>query len=245
MSNVLLERQARLVEHLTSGAGIFGAARGIANEPALAGLDLGLLHLEARFSHHKRMQKITWVLGETINLLGDRRAAIVRDFADACPPMGISWLENARQFHDFLIEGWRREDPDPPHLPDVAAYELAYGIVRAGETPAPKISDDEPAALPGAIRRHPGAILLRCAYDIRPIVEGRASKAAPERCDTLIALTLLPGTEIPWVSQPSHDLFELLEMLDDFIDPESFEDTPEVARLVSTLAAEGLIEVHR
>lgn len=244
MSNSLLERQTRLVEHLTSGAGIFGAARGIANEPALCGLDLGMLHLEARFSHQKRMQKIAWVLGETINLLGDRRDAIVRNFANACPPTGISWLENARQFHDFLVEGWRREPADPPYLPDVAAYELAYGIVRAGETAAAKISADEIAASAGAIRRHPGAVLLRCAYDIRPILEGRAGRDAPARRDTLLAVTLLPGTEAPQVSQLPRDLFEVLEMLDDFIDPASFEDAPEVTGLVSTLAAEGLIEVH-
>src|SRR5260221_1731202 len=102
MPDRLLDRQARLLEHLTSSVGIFGAARGISNDRALHGLDLGLLHLEARFSHEKRLQKIEWVLTRTLDLLGSRRAAVNRDFVDACPPEGISWLANARQFHSCL-----------------------------------------------------------------------------------------------------------------------------------------------
>ena len=111
MADRLLERQTRLVEHLTSSAGIFGAVRGISNDPALHGLDLALLHLEARFSHEKRMQKIEWVLTRTLALLGRQRDPIIRAFAAACPPTSISWLENARQLHDFLKARWRCEAP--------------------------------------------------------------------------------------------------------------------------------------
>src|SRR5215471_1339075 len=157
MAHRLLQRQARLVEHLTSSAGIFAAVRGISNDPMLYGLDLGLLHLEARFSHEKRMQKIEWVLTQTLELLGRKRDAVLRDFADACPPTSISWLENARQFHDFLKARWRCETPVPAHLPDIAAYEIACASVRAGERRSPNRMEEPPS---GALRRHPAAILL-------------------------------------------------------------------------------------
>jgi hypothetical protein len=240
MPQRLLDRQIRLLEHLTSRACIFGAARGVSNDPTLLGLDLGLLHLEARFSHEKRMQKIEWVLTRTLELLGNKRAVVTQEFIDACPPAGISWLENARQFHGFLKTRWRSQAAEPPYLPDVAAYELAYATVRAGEMQAPIRCDD--VALPGAIRRYPGAVLLRCAYDIRPILEG--NDGAPERRMNL-AVTMQPGTDVPQVSELSCDLLEVLEMLDAFVDPAMFQDMPEVEELIQNLAASGLIEVRR
>ena len=240
MPQRLLDRQIRLLEHLTSRAGIFGAARGISNDPALLGLDLGLLHLEARFSHEKSMQKIEWVLTRTLELLGNKRAVVTQEFIDACPPTGISWLENARQFHGFLKTRWRSQAPEPPYLPDVAAYELAYATVRAGEMQAPNRCDD--VAVPGAIRRCPGTVLLRCAYDIRPILEG--NDRAPERRMIRLAVTMQPDTDVPQVSELSRDLLEILEMLDAFVDPAMFQDMPEVEGLIQNLAARGLIEVH-
>jgi hypothetical protein len=240
MPNPLLDRQTRLVEHLTSGAGIFGAARGIANDPALEGLDLGLLHLEARFSFEKRMQKIEWVLTRTLELLGSKRAAMTREFVDACPPTGISWLENARQFHDFLKARWRCEAPEPPYLPDIAAYELAYATVRAGETHLPIRSED--AAPRGSIRRWPGAMLLRSAYDIRPILEG--NDTVPAHRMIRLAVTMRPGTDAPEVSELSAELFEILEMLEDFVDPATLQEAAEGETLIEKLAARGLIEVH-
>lgn len=241
MTDRLLERQARLVEHLTSSAGIFGACRGISNDPALHGLDLALLHLEARFSHEKRMQKIEWVLTRTLALLGRKRDTIIRAFADACPPTSISWLENARQLHDFLKTRWRCEAPVPAHLPDIAAYEIAYATVRAGERRSPNRMEEP---LCGALRRHPGAVLLRCGHDIRPLLEGGIGDIAPAQRETRLAVTMLPGTDEPQVSELSRDLFELIEMLDHFVDPTIFQDTPHVEILIQNLAAAGLIEVH-
>jgi hypothetical protein len=237
-----LARQARLLEHLTSSAGIFGAARGISNDPVLHGLDLGLLHLEARFSHEKRMQKIEWVLTETFALLGASRAAIVREFVEACPPTGITWLENARQFHDFLKARWRRENPDPPYLPDVAAYEMASARVRAGERRVPPPAESH--AAPGAIRLHPRAVMLRCAYDIRPILEQRDGDGAPQQRETLLAITWPPDADEPWVMELSPELFQFLEMLDDYADPVLFAAVADVADLVADLSARGLIEVQ-
>jgi hypothetical protein len=241
MPNRLLDRQVRLLEHLTSGDAIFGAVRGASTDRARLGIRGDLLHLEARFSHEKRMQKIEWVLTRTLDLLGSDRALIISDFVEACPPVGISWLENARQFHDFLVARWLRETPEPPYLPDVASYELAYATVRAGRS-------DETGALeapPGAVRRHPNAVLLRCAYDIRPILEGRADDADPGRHETRLAVAMLPGTDDPLVSELSSDLFEFLEMLDQFADPAIFQDAPGLDRLIADLAARGLVEVRR
>lgn len=241
MAEQLLHRQARLVEHLTSSAGIFGAMRGISNDPALHGLDLALLHLEARLSHEKRMQKVEWVLGRTLELLGGRCEALIREFVDACPSEGIGWLENARQFHDFLVAQWRHHTPEPPHLPDLAAYEIAYATVRAGKSRGPVQGEE---LLAGAIRRYPAAVLLRCAHDIRPLLEGRAGADAPTRRETRLAVTILPGTDEPQVSELSCDLFELLEMLDHFVDPAIFQDAPNVEMLIQNLTVGGLIEVH-
>ncbi len=246
MPGRLLDRQVELIEYLTSGAGIFATGRGTSADHAGLGIHGGLLHLEARFSHDKRMAKIAWVLTTTLGLLGSRRAPIIRDFVEACPSASISRLENARQFHDFLTARWRREPPEPPYLPEVASYELAYATVRAGETGMGR--DREAAAVQaqaGAIRRHPSVVLLRCAYDIRPILEGRAHDAGAERRETLLAVAMLPGTDNPLVSDLNCDLFELLEMLDQFADPAIFEDAPELDKLIGELATRGLIEVHR
>jgi hypothetical protein len=240
MPERLLNRQVRLLDHLTSGDAIFGADCKASADPARLGIDGNLLHLEARFSHEKRMEKIEWVLTTTFDLLGSSRTLIVRDFVEACPPVGISWLENARQFHQFLYARWQREIPAPPYLPDVASYELAYATVRAGQSHQ-TAALDAPA---GAVRRHPNAVLLRCAYDIRPILEG-AADAAPDRRETLIAVAMLPCTDEPLVSELSSDLFAFLEMLDEFADPAIFEDAPGLATLIADLAARGLLEVRR
>jgi hypothetical protein len=248
MSDRLLDRQVRLLEHLTSGAAIFGAVRGASTHGALQGIHGGLLHLEARFSHEKRMQKIEWVLTRTFDLLGSNRAPIINDFVEACPPVSISWLENARQFHDFLSARWLGEAPEPPYLPDVASYELAYAMVRSGESGvrnATAALECAPEAPPGAFRRYPNVVLLRCDYDIQPILEGRADDAALERRETLLAVAMLPGTDDPLVSELSSDLFELLEMLDQFADPAIFAETPGLDTLIADLAVHGLVEVRR
>jgi hypothetical protein len=238
MPEPLLDRQVRLLAHLTSGNAIFGVN---AAECAPPGIHRGLLHLEARLSHEKRIQKIEWVLTRTLDLLGSSRAQIIRDFVEACPPTSIGWLANARQFHEFLSARWRHEAPEPPYLPDIASYELAYATVRAGRG-----DDAEPSDAPvGAVRRRPDAVLLRCAYDIRPILEGRGAEVGPAQRDTRLAVAMPPGTDEPLVSELSADLFELLEMIDEFVDPAVFEDSSGLHKLITDLAARGLVEVRR
>ena len=69
MTNRLLDRQLSLVEYLTSRTAIFGDDERSSSPVAPAGLDLGLLVVEARFGYAKRMEKITAVLPKTFELL--------------------------------------------------------------------------------------------------------------------------------------------------------------------------------
>jgi hypothetical protein len=110
----LLERQVSLVEHLTGGAAIFDG--GEDSTVDLEGFDGALLHVEARLSYAKRLEKITAVLPKTFELLGSRVFAVVRAFVDSCPPTTLSRLENACQFHRFLMSRWKREPPDPHYI---------------------------------------------------------------------------------------------------------------------------------
>jgi hypothetical protein len=244
MAGRLLHRQNSLLEYLTSGAAIFGGPGDRSLDRAPFGIDLGLLHLEARYSHEKRLAKIKWVLPRTFDLLGIHQAGIVREFVDTCPPVSIGRLENARQFHDFLLAHWRAEPPEPAYLPDLASFELAHSAVSGDgmrEDEALKKAFDAPR---GAVRRHPGVVLLRCAHDIRPILEAGACETAALRCDTRFAIAMPPGAADPIVCALSHELFALLELLDDFADPDIFQDTPGAHELVTNLAASGILEVR-
>ena len=113
MAKRLLDRQISLLDYLTSGAAIFGDKRRAPLDPALQGLDVGLLRLEARFSYEKRMEKIVAVFRHTFELLASEQSAIVREFVRTCPPADIGHLTNAREFHDFLSARWRRRRPKP------------------------------------------------------------------------------------------------------------------------------------
>jgi hypothetical protein len=53
------------------------------------------------------------------------------------------------------------------------------------------------------------------------------------------------GTESPVVHALSRELFTLVELLDDFADPEIFKDFPEGDSIFENLAKDGLIEVRR
>ena len=70
MTERLLDRQTELLKYLTSGAAIFETETDTSTRGANFGMDSRLLHLEARFSHEKRMAKIGWALSRTLDLLG-------------------------------------------------------------------------------------------------------------------------------------------------------------------------------
>jgi hypothetical protein len=238
MNRLRLERQAGLLEYLTGGGAIFGEG-----DLSLSrfGIDRGLLHLEAKFSHQKRMDKIKSVLPRTFDHMGSRQEAAVRDFAVACPPSEIGWLENARQFHNFLLTRWQKEAPEPSYLPDLAAFEIAY----AGAQKIPSERTQAAPAIPaGAIRRHPAAVLLRTDYDIRPILEQETAPAVLQHSQVYLALTMPEHSAVPVVHTLLPELFALLDLLDDFAPREVFDELPNADATIEGLAASGLVETQ-
>jgi hypothetical protein len=244
MTKRLLDRQASLLDYLTSGNAIFGGVDHACRTSDLEGIDGRLLHLEARFSHEKRMEKVLAVFPKTFDILGDRAPAVIREFAEACPPTDISRLVNALQFHDFLSTLAVRR-LEPPHLLDVAACELACAKVRAA-------IDDQAADAPkrgtkqqrGLIRRGPAVALLHCAYDVRPIFEGRSSVPSPDERDTALAVAMPTGAGRPQIFELMPIVYELLAALEDWTDPQAFGDTSEVEDIIVDLIEHGLVEVE-
>jgi hypothetical protein len=239
----LLDRQISLLEYLTSTDAIFGAASPAVSGQVLQGFDLRFLRLEARFSHEKRMEKIQAVFPHTLRLLGGARDQIVRDFADAAPQIDISRIVNARQFYDFLCAGWQQRSPDPPHLRDVAACEFAFAKARVG-------SDREEAAQAGggrpprgSIRRHPGVMMLRCEYDVRPIFESQGDGVVPVKRETLLATVIAPGAQHPQMFELPSFVFDFLDALDDWTVRSELTPGRETDAMIDELAEHTLVEV--
>jgi hypothetical protein len=231
MADTLLQRQARLLEHLTSAGAIFG--EGDLSSDAF-GFHRGLLHLEAKYSHWKRMEKIEAVLPRTLALLGAEREATVRAFAQNNAPNSISRIDNARQFHQFLRARQEEQAATPAWLADVAAFEIAWAEAQ-GRNGAPRTK----SGTPGSLRRHPTAVLLRSLYDIAPVLQERAGEAAPH--ESFLAIGLPDGKNAPELYVLSRELFELLELLDDFTD--QLAEIPDA--VIARLTASGLIELGR
>jgi hypothetical protein len=243
MAKPLLERQVSLIEHLTSPAAIFGGGGDRAAD--LEGIDHALLRVEARFSYAKRMEKITAVLPKTFELLGSGDA-YVRAFVDSCPPTTLSRLENACQFHRFLVSCWKREAPDPPYICDVAAFEIACAKVDADpEHHSCDRATGTDRAHRDDIRRCPNIILLHCTYDLRPIFESGPGKAVPAKRNTPLVVAMPPGAEGPQVLEVIPAIFDLLGALDDWTDPQALGADPDFAQLLANLTERGLVEVGR
>jgi hypothetical protein len=236
----LLERQTALLAYLTSPAAIFGSGRGRA-DARLAGVDRGRLHLEARFSHEKRMEKIRGVLPKTFELLGPSLGRVLREFAAACPPTDIGRLLNARQFHNFLRRRWTRLSSRRPYLADVAACELAMAEARSFAEDESVRSTGTPFGRLGRIRRHPGVVLVRCRYDIRPIFEGGTARVA--RRTTFLAVAAPVGADEPAVAELARPVFDLLAALDTPHERAELGGTAAAEGLIDALTAEGLVEL--
>jgi hypothetical protein len=243
MAKRLLDRQASLLEYLASGRAIFGDDRGASLHPSLQGIDRRLLYLEARFSHEKRMEKIAAVLPRTFKLLGNRRAAIERRFAENCPPTEIGLLANACQFFDFLsapqLRGLRLG-----LLRDVAGCELACAKVRA----AADRQEQRPrrnGRSRGLIRRSPRIVLQRCNYDIRPLFEREATGITPCKRTTRLAIAMPRGAAGSKIFELLPAAFNLLAALDDWTDASAFADAPETRALLAELRKHRLLEVGR
>lgn len=237
MTGRLLDRQIKLLEYLTSGRAAFGEARGRL-DPDLTGIDRGLLDLEARFSHEKRMDKVAGVFPVTFEHLGPRAEALVRRFAEACPPESISRIENARQFHAFLVERRTKKDLEPAYLADISACELACAEARILADAALSAGDDAPDVSPPAIRRRRGVVLLRMTYDVRGGFENVG--AAPVERDTCLALTWVSGG--PHVLELTPQVYGLLAALERWT---ALDGLPEAGQLIDDLASSGLLEVRR
>jgi hypothetical protein len=244
MANRLLDRQVSLLQYLTSGSAIFGDAGDRSLDRPLRGMDQDMLRLEARFSYRKRMEKIAAAFPRTFALLGEHEGPVVREFVERCPPVDISRLVNARQFHDFLAERWRRVPPRPPYLPDVAACELACAQVRAdlGER---SLAEVPRTAEPQRhdIRRSPGVVLLRCNWDVRPIFEGDAADRTPAKRDSRVVVAMPAGAEQPLVSELPPAIFDLLATLDEWTDPAELGAIAQLDAIIAELAEHGLLEV--
>jgi hypothetical protein len=244
MTNRLLDRQLSLINYLTSAPAIFGDQQRMSVDPPLDGIDRNLLHLEARFSHEKRMEKIAGIFRYTLKLLGSDRASIERAFVETSPPTSIDRLDNARQFHDFLVEYWRRRPHRLPYLADLAACEFA--LAQARDRARLELRSDEatecsnePSA--SALRRHPDVVLVRCRYDIRVIFASDA--AQPAARDVPLAITARHDSGEPVVVEIDPALFDLLAALGSWTSGRTFGETSAARRLVTDLVARGLLEM--
>jgi hypothetical protein len=238
----LLDRQVSLLVYLTSGAAIFGDSDVAARDPALRGIDCESLHLVARFSHNKRMEKIAAMFPKTLEILGHDGVATIVEFARNCPPKGTGRMENARQFYDFLSGGRRDKPRQPAHVQDVAALEFACATARARGTAQGSQAEKAQNSPRGWLRRSFGVVLLRCSYNLRPIFEDHSCNAAPLRRDTPLAIDFPPGAASPQIFELAPIGFDLLARMDDWTDPVMLGDAHELKELLRELAQHGLID---
>jgi hypothetical protein len=241
----LLDQQASLLEYLTSCAAIFGDSDDAFRAQGLHGIDRGLLRLEARFSHEKRMEKIITVFPRTFEILGAKQAPLVQAFVAACPPADIGRLANARQFHHFLSTHWQRMRPEPAYLRDVTACEFACAEVRnfveAQESEAAAGQQRMPRR---RMRRRPTIVLLRCSYDIRSIFEEGAGAFHPAERDTPLAVAMPAGADRARVFELRPVIFDLLTALDAWTEPAELGETSDLEEIIHELTEHGLLEVH-
>jgi hypothetical protein len=245
MASRLLDRQVRLVEHLSSAAALFGDEADAPVDPALQGLDRRLLRLEARFACNRRLGKIAAAFPRTFEILGADQKLILREFVEVSRPTAASTLANARQFCEFLSAHWRREPPKPAYLPDVAACELAMAevrdVVEDHEGPATKGSSDGPKR---GIRHRRSVVPLRCAYDIRPIFDAAPRQAVPPKRDTSFVVTLAADFRDVRIVEVAPVLVDALALLNDWVDPSTLDTLGDRENLISHLAAHELIELR-
>ena len=238
MAKPLLDRQVSLVTYLTSGAAIFGEDGATPGEQALEGFDLRLLQLEARFSHEKRMEKIAGVFSRTLELLG--QAQVVRTFAERCPSVSIGRIENARQFHTFLLGLWRFRPPALPYLPDVAACEMAFAEVRNWDA-SEGVGDRGGAE---SVRRHPGVVLQSCEHDVRPLFEGDDVYYIPAKRDTMLAFATARGAVDVEVFELEPTIFALISALSEWTERSALGAPEDVDALIDELVSHGLLETY-
>ena len=122
--------------------------------------------------------------------------------------------------------------------------ELACAKIRMVEDQAPEPRKSRPKPPCGHMRRPPSMALLRCAYDVRPIVESEVESAPPEERETLLAVTMGASSNDPRVLEIPPAVFDLLSGLDDWTDFQAGA-TSGTNELIDELLVYGLIEVAR
>ena len=95
----------------------------------------------------------------------------------------------------------------------------------------------------GAVRCRPGAVLLRCTYDVRSVFEDRAGDAAGVKRHTLLVVFIPPHVDRVEICDVGSEVFDLLAACRQWTDPATF-GLVRSDELVSDLVARGLLEVR-
>jgi len=235
MANRLLDRQASLLDCLSSAATILG---GEADAPA--GIDREVLRLQARFICNKRMEKIVTIFPRTLRILGARQKSVLRDFVEASRPTQRGSLANAREFHEFLTTRWRSAAPEPAYLPDVAACELARAQAR--DVPEERTNDRASESGTPQLRRRRSVVPLRCAYDVRGFFDAWPQEVVPPKRDISLVVSLPPGGRELKLMEVTSPTVDALSLLADWADPSVLDAFGERAGLLADLTAHGLVE---
>jgi hypothetical protein len=244
MSNRLLDRQISLLEYLSSAAAIFGDRPNAPVDPALQGIDPGLLRLQARFACNKRLEKIIGVFPRTFEILGANQRLILREFVEASPPTNKSTLANAREFREFLSVRWQCEPPKPAYLPDVVACELAMAEACNVAEDHERSKKEKSDGSKRSIRRRRGVVPLRCAHDVRSIFDAASGQIVPPKRDTSLVVTLPADCREIEILEVAPVIVKVLTLLDDWADPSTLDALGDRESLVNHLAAHDLIEVR-
>ena len=191
------------------------ALRAIGN---VIGPDVKRISLYARLAHSKRIKKIESVLTRTILCLDEPFDTLTRPFLASYPPYSATRYDNARQFFEFLIRRWGGRPETRPWLLDLARYELALAHARIQPWASPRGPDGNP----GMLRRAPSVGVIRCRYDIRPLLEWDISAdrpddaVMPEKRNLFLAIVFKRGASDERVFEIGADLAGFLAGLTDW-----------------------------
>ncbi len=249
----LIDRQTKLLRHVTSPAFIFGTEEleSEARDPDLEGMDIRRLRLEAEFSHNKRMKKLRQAFQRTAALLGHEFSAITRDYAAAHPPKTYQRYPDAKSFFDYFLENWAHKPSTPMWAADVAAIELALSRARtlrptAMESKTMAECPKEPCS--SWHRTHPCAMLMRCGHDVRPLFEPARSGEAVTRRQAHVAVLASRGRRRPLVMEVAPEAFALMERAAEWTmlnpAPVSSDAATTDKALIEHLAGQGLMLVR-
>ena len=245
MTKRLLDRQASLLDYLSSGGAMFGAQADAPADPALQAFDPGVLRLQARFICNKRIEKVIAVFPRTLQILGADRRSILGEFVEASRSTNKSTLANAREFHEFLRRRWQRSRAEPAYLRDVAACELAMAEARdvAGDHGSP-VEDSNGAGPRPGIRRRRNVVALRCAYDVRAIFDARSRDVIPPRRAISLVVTAPADFREVRLIEAAPRIVEALSRLADWTDPSALDAFGDREKLLAELAANEFIEMR-